>query len=36
MAVFWDELAYEVVKYPMGKVTLIIHTLSLEDGFIDV
>lgn len=34
--VVWDELSYQVVKYPKAKVTLVLHTLSLEEGWIGV
>lgn len=34
--VIWDELSYEVVKYPKAKVILVLHTLSLEEGWMGV
>lgn len=34
--VMWDELDYEVVKYPKAKILIVLHTLSLDEGWIDV
>lgn len=34
--VMWDELEYEVKKYPKASVTIVLHTLSLDEGWIDV
>jgi len=34
--VIWDELDYEVTKYPKASVTIVLHTLSLDEGWIDV
>ncbi len=36
MNVIWDEITYEVKKYPKAKITIILHTLSLNEGWIDV
>lgn len=33
---FWDELKYEVDKYPKARVTIMVHTLSLDKGWIGV
>lgn len=33
---FWDELKYEVDTYPKAKVTIMVHTLSLDKGWIGV
>lgn len=35
-AFYWDEILYEVDKYPKAKVVIRIHTLSLEQGWIGV
>jgi len=34
--VMWDELEYEVKKYPKANIAIIFHTLSLKEGWIDV
>ncbi len=34
--VMWDELDYEVKKYPKANITIVLHTLSLDEGWIDV
>lgn len=34
--VIWDELTYEVQEYPKAKVVIVLHTLSLEEGWIGV
>ncbi len=34
--VVWDEFTYEVKKYPSANVVIILHTLSLEAGWIGV
>lgn len=34
--VFWERLAYDVVEYPEANVTLEIHTLNPEEGWIGV
>ncbi len=34
--VVWDELSYEVKQYPYADVVVILHTLSLEEGWIGV
>lgn len=34
--VIWDEINYEVKKYPKARIILILHTLSLHEGWIDV
>ena len=36
MNIFWDELIYEVETYPKAIVKIIVHTLSLEEGFVGV
>jgi MSHA biogenesis protein MshJ len=36
MNIFWDELSYEVEKYPKANIKLIVHTLSEQEGFIGV
>lgn len=33
---FWDDLTYTVEKYPVGKTTIKIHTLSNKESFINV
>lgn len=33
---FWDNVEYQVIKYPRARVTITIHTLSLETGWIGV
>jgi len=32
--IFWDNLEYKVAKYPMAEITMRIHTLSREKGWI--
>lgn len=32
----WNEIDYEVKKYPEAKIVIILHTLNLEEGWIDV
>jgi len=34
LKMFWDELTYEVTEYPKAKVKIVVHTLSLEEGWI--
>ncbi len=34
--VMWDELSYEVVKYPQARIIVYLHTLGLEEGWIGV
>ncbi len=34
--VIWDTLSYEVVKYPQAKITIYLHTLGLDEGWIGV
>lgn len=34
LKMFWDELTYEVIEYPKAKVKIVVHTLSLEEGWI--
>lgn len=34
--VVWDELSYEVLEYPKAKIKLVMHTLSLDEGWIGV
>ena len=36
MNVIWDEIEYEVKKYPKAKVVIVMHTLSLDEGWVDV
>ena len=31
---FWDQLEYEVVEHPRAKITLVVHTLSRNEGWI--
>ncbi len=33
---YWDELDYRVTDYPRARVSITIHTLSLEEGWIGV
>ncbi|WP_455203599.1 hypothetical protein [Kaarinaea lacus] len=33
---YWDEVAYEVLEHPTAQITLKIHTLSLDKGWISV
>jgi MSHA biogenesis protein MshJ len=33
---YWEEVTYEVIKYPKAQITVRIHTLSLEKGWIGV
>lgn len=33
---YWDELALNVQEYPESHITITVHTLSLEEGFIGV
>lgn len=33
---YWDEVRLEVEKYPAAKVTIVVHTLSLTEGWIGV
>lgn len=33
---FWDKLEYKVTKYPMAEITLQIHTISNQEGWINV
>ena len=33
---YWDEVRLQVDKYPMAKVTIVVHTLSLTEGWIGV
>ena len=33
---FWDRLHYEVTEYPLARVTLVVNTLSSEEGWIGV
>jgi MSHA biogenesis protein MshJ len=33
---YWDEVGYEVLQYPKAQITVKIHTLSLEKGWIRV
>ncbi|KPJ68031.1 MAG: hypothetical protein AMJ43_01040 [Coxiella sp. DG_40] len=33
---FWDKLDYRVVKYPQAEVTLFLHTVSTQEGWIHV
>jgi len=34
--VMWDELNYEVIKYPKAKIIIYLHTLGLQEGWIGV
>jgi MSHA biogenesis protein MshJ len=34
--VVWDEISYEVQKYPVASVKILMHTLSLDEGWIGV
>ena len=34
--VMWDEIDYEVKKYPKARIVIVLHTLSLDEGWIDV
>lgn len=36
MNVIWDGVTYEVKKYPKAKIVIMLHTLSLEQGWIGV
>jgi len=36
MNVIWEELSYEVKKYPKASVVIVLRTLSLEEGSIGV
>ena len=33
---YWDEVRLQVDKYPQAKVTIVVHTLSLTEGWIGV
>ena len=33
---YWDSLKYQVKKYPRARVTITVHTLSLQEGWIGV
>lgn len=33
---YWDEVSYEVLEYPKAQITVKIHTLSLDKGWISV
>ena len=33
---YWDEVRLQVEKYPNAKVTIVVHTLSLTEGWIGV
>ena len=33
---YWDNVEYEVLKYPKARVTITLHTLSLDEGWIGV
>lgn len=33
---YWDEVQLQVDKYPQAKVTIIVHTLSMTEGWIGV
>ncbi|MDE2088565.1 MAG: hypothetical protein KGJ12_00945 [Gammaproteobacteria bacterium] len=33
---YWDGLKYQVKKYPRARVTITVHTLSLQEGWIGV
>lgn len=33
---YWDEVTYEVLQYPKAQISIRIHTLSLEKGWIGV
>ena len=33
---YWDEVRLQVEKYPQAKVTIVVHTLSLTEGWIGV
>ena len=33
---YWDELALNVQEYPESHITITVHTLSLEEGWIGV
>lgn len=35
-SLYWDELSIETVKYPRARIELIVHTLSLSEGWIGV
>ncbi len=35
-SLFWDRLHYEVTEYPVARVTLVVNTLSTEEGWIGV
>jgi MSHA biogenesis protein MshJ len=34
--IMWDALDYEVKKYPNANIIIVLHTLSLDEGWIDV
>lgn len=33
---FWDRLQFEQTEWPIGRITLELHTLSTEEGFVGV
>ena len=33
---YWDEVRLQVDKYPTAKITIVVHTLSLTEGWIGV
>ncbi|MDB6096693.1 MAG: biosis protein MshJ [Francisellaceae bacterium] len=34
--IFWDEISYDVDVYPQAKMKILVHTLSLEEGWLGV
>ncbi len=36
LSVVWDEIDYDVVKYPQAKIKILMHTLSLDEDWIGV
>jgi len=36
LQLWWDELNYNVDAYPLAKIKILLHTLSLEEGFLGV
>ncbi|MBP6103638.1 MAG: hypothetical protein KA508_01005 [Gammaproteobacteria bacterium] len=36
LSVVWDEIDYDVVKYPQAEIKIVMHTLSLDEDWIGV
>jgi MSHA biogenesis protein MshJ len=34
--ILWDSLTYEVIRYPIAKITLVAHTLGTTEGWLHV